>query len=74
MVIDGVRHPWQGVTKVANSTEVTFEITEVTTYFVTTEVNRTVRFSDRQQRCDTSCNHDRPVGIEIARCAFFSRN
>ena len=44
LVIDGVMHPWQGVTKVSTSTD----------------VNRTVRFSDRLQRRDTSCNRVGP--------------
>ena len=55
MVIHGIMLPWQEITKLSNSTD----------------VNRTVRFSDLLQRCDTSCNRDRPVGIADARCALF---
>ena len=54
-VIHGFRHSWQGVTKVANSTD----------------VNRTVRFSDRLQRGRTGCNRDRPDDQpSLAACAI----
>ena len=51
------KYPWQGVTKVTNSTD----------------VNRTVRFSDRLQRRRTGCNRDRPDDHpSLAACAILA--